>query len=51
MFIGGAGFYIPRIEEEIVKEIKFPVIKPQTAIVVKAKKDLVDSEGKKRIAG
>jgi Major Vault Protein repeat domain len=39
------------VEEEIVKEIKFPVIKPQTALVVKAKKDLIDSEGKKRVAG
>jgi major vault protein len=51
LFVGGVGFYIPRVEEEIVKEIKFPVIKPQTALVVKAKKDLKDSEGIDRIAG
>jgi hypothetical protein len=51
LFVGGAGFYIPRIEEEIVKEIVFPIIKPQTALVVKATKNLIDSERINRIAG
>mmetsp|Transcript_18971 Transcript_18971/g.13759 ORF Transcript_18971/g.13759 Transcript_18971/m.13759 type:complete len:136 (-) Transcript_18971:1977-2384(-) len=51
LFIGGMGVYIPRIEEEIVEEIKFPTINPQTALVVSAKKDLVDAEGNNRVAG
>jgi major vault protein len=47
----GPQTYIPRIEEEVVREIKASVIKPNTALMVKAKKPLVDATGKKRRAG
>jgi major vault protein len=47
----GPGTYIPRIEEEVLKEVRATVIKPNTALVVKAKKRLNDSEGKERRPG
>jgi major vault protein len=47
----GPGTYIPRIEEEILKEIKATVIKPNTALVVRAKKPIKDFEGKLRRPG
>ena len=42
---------MPRIEEEVVQEIKATVIKPNTALVVKAKKKLIDKNGIERRAG
>jgi major vault protein len=50
-YFRGPGSYIPRIEEEVLKEIKAQVIKPNTALVVKAKKNLIDSEKVERKAG
>lgn len=50
-YFTGPGSYIPRIEEEVVKEIKATVIKPNTALMVRAKKDMKDAEGKPRLAG
>ena len=47
----GPATYIPRIEEEVVREIKATVIQQNQALVVKAKKELLDSEGTKRRAG
>ena len=47
----GPATYIPRVEEEIIKEIKAQVIKPNTALVVKAKKAMKDTKGVPRRAG
>lgn len=47
----GPQTYIPRIEEEVVKEIKATVIKPNTALVVKSRKPMIDNKDRKRRAG
>jgi len=47
----GPSLYIPRIEEEIVNKIKALIIKPNTAIKLRASRDLVDKYGLKRKAG
>ena len=47
----GPGTYIPRIEEDIVEQVKSIIIRPNTSLVLKAKRDLVDSSNKQRRAG
>lgn len=47
----GPGTYKPRIEESVTKKIEMTLILPDTAIVLKAKRNLIDASGTKRIAG
>ncbi len=47
----GPGTYIPRIEEEIVKTITQCVVKPNSALVLRAKHEFTDRTGVKRQAG
>jgi len=49
--IYGPATYIPRIEETIVEEVKGFVIKPNTALLVRAHRDTKDSNKKDRRAG
>ena len=47
----GPGTYIPRTEENIKKQIKSRIIKPNTALKMKANNNFTDSLGIARIVG
>ena len=48
--IEGLATYYPRVEEEVVETVKASVIKPQTALMLKATEDFVDRNGTKRFS-
>lgn len=47
----GPATYIPRIEESIVNRIEAIIVLPNHALLLKAKKDIVDANGVTRKAG
>ncbi len=47
----GPGTYIPRVEEEVLRKIESRIVLPNNGIVLKAKRDLIDASGEKRVAG
>lgn len=47
----GPGTYIPRVEETVVSKIEALIVLQNNALLVGAKKDTVDDEGKIRKAG
>jgi major vault protein len=47
----GPGTYIPRVEVQVVEVIRSTVIKPNTALKLRARKQCADSDGKQRNAG
>jgi major vault protein len=47
----GPGNYIPRIEESVKSRIEAIIVLPNNALLIKAKKDTVDGNGKERKAG
>jgi major vault protein len=47
----GPGTYIPRIEESVFEKIEMSLVLPNTALMIKAKRNFVDSLGIKRLAG
>mmetsp|Transcript_371 Transcript_371/g.413 ORF Transcript_371/g.413 Transcript_371/m.413 type:complete len:174 (+) Transcript_371:215-736(+) len=47
----GPGTYFPRIEESIVQRFEAFTILPGSGLVMKAKRNTVDSTGKPRVAG
>lgn len=51
MLFEGPGTYVPRKEVEVVGEHKAIIIKPNTAIMLRATRETVDRSGKNRVAG
>lgn len=51
MLFEGPGTYIPRKEVEVVGEQKAIVVKPNTAVKLRALRETVDRNGKNRVAG
>lgn len=47
----GPGTYKPRIEESVERKIQMVLVLPSTAIMIKAKRDLIDKSGVKHVAG
>jgi major vault protein len=47
----GPGTYIPRVEVQVVEVIRSTIIKPNTALKLRARKAALDHEGKSREAG
>jgi major vault protein len=47
----GPGTYSPRVEVQVVEVIRSTIIKPNTALKLRARKQCVDSEGRRRDAG
>lgn len=47
----GPGTYVPRIDESVVRKIEALTILPNSGIVLKAKRNLTDATGGKRVAG
>jgi major vault protein len=47
----GPGTYQPRVEVQVVEVIRSTIIKPNTALKLRARKACVDSDGKRRDAG
>jgi major vault protein len=47
----GPGTYTPRVEVQVVEVIRSTIIKPNTALKLRARQQCVDSEGKKRESG
>lgn len=50
-FFQGPGTYIPRVDQTVVELIKATVIKPNTALKVRARKACNDASGNERKAG
>jgi len=51
MLFEGPGTYVPRKEVEVVGEVKAYLIKPNTALKLRATRDTVDRNGTARVAG
>jgi len=51
MLFEGPGTYVPRKEVEVIGEQKAIVIKPNTAIKLRATRETVDRDGRNRVAG
>eukprot|EP01137_Pigoraptor_chileana_P037473 Opistho-2@34592 len=47
----GPGTYIPKVEVEVVETIRATIIKANTALRLRARKDCVDREGTRRVTG
>jgi len=47
----GPGTYIPRVEVQVVEIVRAVIIKPNQALRLKARRECVDSKGRKRFAG
>eukprot|EP01088_Endostelium_zonatum_P008743 TRINITY_DN218_c0_g1_i1.p1 TRINITY_DN218_c0_g1~~TRINITY_DN218_c0_g1_i1.p1 ORF type:complete len:838 (+),score=266.36 TRINITY_DN218_c0_g1_i1:54-2567(+) len=47
----GPGTYIPRVEVQVVEVIRSTIIKPNSALKLRARQQCVDSDGKRREAG
>jgi len=47
----GPGTYIPRVEVQVVEILRSTIIKPNTALKLRARKQCNDHEGKRRDAG
>lgn len=47
----GPGTYLPRVEEKIVNEIKAIIVKPNEALLLRAKKEFEGADGIVRMAG
>lgn len=47
----GPGTYEPRIEEEIKQKMEAKIVLPNNALLLKALKDTVDSNGENKVAG
>ncbi|XP_023240229.1 major vault protein-like isoform X2 [Centruroides sculpturatus] len=47
----GPGTYIPRKEVEVVEKVKATVIKPNQALKLRAKTEMIDRDGVKRVMG
>ena len=51
MLFEGPGTYIPRKEMEVVGKHKAIIIKPNTAVKLRAIRETMDRNGKQRVAG
>ena len=47
----GPGTYYPRIEETVVRRLDAFVVLPNNAILLRARRNLVDAKGNERKAG
>lgn len=47
----GPGTYVPRVEESVKSKIEAIIVLPNHALLLSAKRDTEDGEGKQRKAG